>query len=420
MFDSIPKLLAKIRLGEDHFLELKEVRFAGGTIKGLDRKDLADELAAFANALGGVVVLGVHDKTREVLGIPLERLDAVEDFARECCIDSVKPAISPIIERMELPDSSGVPQPVLRVEVPKSLFVHQSPGGYLHRVGSAKRQMAPEYLARLFQQRSQTRIIRFDEQVVPQATIADLDEDLWRRFMGSGQQGEAADLLTKLGMARLGDDGVVRPTLAGVLMACPKVQRFVPNAFIQAVAYRGTGVGESGLAAYQRDARDCTGTLDQQIAAASAFVANNSHIAASKGRGRVDWPEYDSTAVFEAVVNAVAHRDYSIYGQKIRLRLFADRMELYSPGAIPNTMTVDSLPFRQFSRNGTLTSLLARCPVPGGVGAERSHIMDKRGEGVPLIMSRSAALSGREPVYRLLDESELLLTIPAATQHEPA
>jgi ATP-dependent DNA helicase RecG len=420
MFDTVPELLAKIRLGEDHYLELKEIRFAGGAIKGPERKDLADELAAFANSAGGVLVLGVHDKSREVLGIPLERLDAAEDFARECCTDSIKPPLTPIIERLELPDTTGTPRPVIRIDVQRSLFVHQSPGGYLHRVGSAKRPMAPELLARLFQQHSQTRIIRFDEQVVAQATLADLDEPRWRRFLGAEQTGDSADLLTKLGMARRDDDGQTRPTLAGVLVACPDPLRFLPNAFIQAVAYRGRGVGEAGLEAYQRDAKDCTGTMDEQIASACRFVANNSRVTASKGQGREDRTDYDPTAIFEAVVNAVAHRDYSIHGAKIRLRLFDDRLELSSPGAIPNTMTVDSMPFRQFARNETLTSLLARCPTPGGVGAERSHIMDKRGEGVPLILSRSRQLSGRQPDYRMIDESEVLLTIPSAAQAELA
>jgi len=68
-------------------------------------------------------------------------------------------------------------------------------------------------------------------------------------------------------------------------------------------------------------------------------------------------------AVFEAIVNAVAHCDYSIYGSRIRLHLFSDRLELFSPGALPNTLTVDSLTERQAGRNELLTSLLARCPM---------------------------------------------------------
>jgi predicted HTH transcriptional regulator len=127
-------------------------------------------------------------------------------------------------------------------------------------------------------------------------------------------------------------------------------------------------------------------------------------------------PQSDLTAVFEAVVNAVAHRDYSIHGAKIRLRLFANRLELYSPGAIPNTMTVESLPYRQAARNEAITSLLAKCPVPATdqTITVRSAMMDKRGEGVQIILDSSERLSGQRPVFSLVDESELRLVIPAA------
>jgi predicted HTH transcriptional regulator len=143
-------------------------------------------------------------------------------------------------------------------------------------------------------------------------------------------------------------------------------------------------------------------------------------VSAVKREGRRDLPQYDMTAVFEALVNAVAHRDYSIHGAKIRLRMFSDRLELYSPGAIPNTMTVDSLPYRQAARNEAITSLLAKCGVPDSERdlSGRSAMMDKRGEGVQIILDNSERLSGKRPVFRLVDESELLLTIPAATPAE--
>lgn len=141
---------------------------------------------------------------------------------------------------------------------------------------------------------------------------------------------------------------------------------------------------------------------------------------ATKQEGRHDIPQYDMTAVFEALVNAVAHRDYSIYGAKIRLRMFADRLELYSPGAIPNTMTVESLPYRQAARNEAITSLLAKCTIPEAdqqfIG--RSAMMDKRGEGVQIILDQSERLSGSRPVFSLVDDSELLLVIPAAKPPE--
>jgi predicted HTH transcriptional regulator len=416
MFDSPKELLDKIRLGEDSLLELKEVRFAGARVSRPHRNSMADELAALANSRGGVCVLGIEDGSREVVGIPVDRLDRVEDFVREVCTQSVEPTLAPLIERLWLPASTGEEVAVVKVEVPRSLFVHKSPGGYLHRIGSAKREMSPEFLARLFQQRSQARIIRFDEQVVPGATLDDLTPPLWERFRTGRSSPSREDLLVKLGMAQP-EDGQLRPTVAGVLMATQDPRTWMPNAFIQAVAYRGTsGVPEKGGEAYQLDAADITGPLDQQIVDACRFVMRNMSTAATKEMGRQDLPQFDMTAVFEAIVNAVAHRDYSIHGSKTRLRLFADRLELYSPGAIANTMTVDSLAYRQSARNETITSLLARCPVPDGAPfkTDRGTLMDKRGEGVGIILENSTKLSGRVPEYRLLDESELLLTIFAA------
>ncbi len=417
MFNSPYEIIQKIRLGEDSYFEMEEVRFAGKKVRAPNRASLADELAAFANSGGGVCVLGVGDRTREIIGIPADRLDLLETFVREICSDSIEPPLGPIIERLRLPTSTGDELPVIRIEIPRSLFVHQSPGGYFHRVGSSKRQMSPEYLARLFQQRSQVRIIRFDEQTVPEANLEDLIPNLWQRFAGSLTRDSRENMLLKLGMARRDEDGRLRPTVAGILMASKDPRKWMPNAFIQAVSYRGKEVWSPGSSVYQLDAADLTGPLDAQIMAACFFVKKNMRVAAVKHMGRTDIPQYDMTAVFEAVVNAAAHRDYSIYGSKIRLRMFADRLELYSPGNISNTMTVESLPYRQSTRNETIASLLARCSVPSDeeeLVRHRTHMMEKRGDGVPIILEKSRNLSGREPVYRLIDDAELLLTIYAA------
>ena len=418
MFDSPKELLDKIRLGEDSFLELKDVRFAGERVSAPHRDSVADELAAFANARGGVLVLGVDDGTREIVGIPVERLDAVERFVFEVCTQAVEPPLAPDIERLWLPSTTGEDLAVLKVGVSRSLFVHRGPGGYLHRVGSSKRVMPSDYLARLFQQRSQARIIRFDDQVVPKATLDDLSPELWQRFATSRTADDRDSLLSKLGMARSDDDGGRRPTVAGVLIGTTDPRQWIPNAYIQAVAYKGNEIRpDASGETYQLDAADIFGPLDQQVVDACRFVARNMKTAASKDQGRHDRPQFDMTAVFEAVVNAVAHRDYSIHGSKIRLRLFEDRLELFSPGAIPNTMTVESLAYRQSARNETLSSLLAKCPVPTDapwLETDRRTMMDKRGEGVRIILDNSRQLSGKEPEYRLIDDAELLLTIYAA------
>lgn len=410
-------LLERIRLGEDGFLELKEVRLAGSRLIGPSQDVLADELAALANGAGGELVLGVSDAPRAVVGIPLEQLDAVEAVVRQACEQSVKPALQPVIERLNLPDAEGRERPILRIAVQRSLFVHLSPGGYLQRVGAARRPIPPDQLARLFQQRSQARLIRFDETPVSGAELAVLDEGLWRRFAPEG--GEEADetLLAKLAMASRDEQGVLRPTVAGLLMGSRHPERFLPGAFIQAVAYRGTDIVPDGGRNYQLDAADLKGPLDRQIEDGCAFVRRNMRVGARKAPegGREDLPQFDMLAVFEALTNAVAHRDYSIAGSKVRLRMFEDRLELYTPGMLPNTMTPASLPYRQSSRNEAIASLLARCPVSPGLGGGRRYFMDRRGEGVPIILRNSERLSGRRPEFAMHDDSELVLTIFAAT-----
>ena len=146
-------------------------------------------------------------------------------------------------------------------------------------------------------------------------------------------------------------------------------------------------------------------------------------VAAFKSLGRVDRPQFDMTAVFEAVVNAVAHRDYSIHGSKIRLRVFTDRLELYSPGAIPNTIEPENLLHIQSSRNEVLSSLLAKCPVPSEIpwlATDRRTLMDKRGEGMRIIVENSLALSGRIPEYGMIGGSEFRVTIYAPLEESGA
>ncbi len=422
MYDSNKELLDHIALGETTFLEFKEVRFKRGRVTGPAEANLADELAAFANSQGGVCLLGVSDRPREVVGIPLDRLDSVVGFVRHVCAELIEPTLNAIIDRLWLPNTAGEKVAVVKIEIRKSLFVHRSPSGYLHRLGDEKRTMPPDHLARLFQLRSQTLMIRFDAQVVSSATVEALSPDLWKRFRTSRTRNERDNLLSKLSMARKDDDGVLRPTVAGVLMAASDPRRWLPNAFIQAVAYRGTRIQPRGAReSYQLDAADISGPLDVQVEQACRFVGRNMKVAAFKNFGREDRPQFDMTAVFEAVVNAVAHRDYSIHGSKIRLRLFADRLELYSPGEIPGTSDPEKLLYTQFSRNEVVSSLLARCPVPVDVSwlvTDRRTLMDRRGEGMRIIVENSFEVSGRRPEYGMAGASEFLVTIYGPSEEE--
>ena len=408
MVESIEDL---IRLGEDSVREFKSIRIQGKRVAEPDAREISDDFASAANASGTTFLFGVNDKTHEIEGVPLDKLEIAETWLRNICNDSVKPALPATIRKVAVRDSAGKERCVIRVDVPKSLFVHEGVHGYFYRIGSSKRKMSPEMLARLFQQRSQTRLVCFDEQVVSQAEAGELLAPLYTRFRTELSSADDSEFLRKLHFIAPDVDGVMRPTVAGVLFATEHPESYLPSAFIQAVCYRGV----ERNADYQLDARDITGPLDVQIDEACRFVERNMRIAAIKNPARIDIPQYAMNAVFEAVVNAVAHRDYSISGSKIRLHMFADRLEIFSPGGLPNSMSLDEIGERQFARNELICTCLSRCPVRKRLAeVKRERIMDKRGEGVPVIFSASGRLSGKRPKYKLLGESELLLTIHSA------
>lgn len=405
---NIEQLLQRIRLGEDSTLELKKLvlRDDGKTIEP-HSDGLSDELAALANAKGGLLILGVDDKTREISGISLSQLDRVEAWLTAICNDRIKPPLDVVSHHIELPDAQGVLQPVIVAEVPQSLWVHQSANGYFRRVGHAKRELPPDALARLFQQRSQARIIRFEEQDVPYCEFDDLDALLLRRFIKQDQ----GDAITQLGRLHLLNvrDGVAVPTVAGVLLCSLNPARWLPNVEILAVAHSGNRNDPND----QTDAIEIQGPLDRQILDAFHFVRRNMQTAARKNMGRIDYPQYHLAAVFEAIVNAVAHRDYSMYAQRIRLFMFSDRLEIHSPGGLPNTLSLDSMSRLSVPRNEILASLLSRYYPVEDSALGKSYLMDRRGFGVEMILRESEALSGRLPLYEVISDLELCLTFYA-------
>jgi len=397
MYDSLTELIEKISLGEDTTIEFKRAL--------PHRNSLADEIAAFANARGGVILIGVDDN-REIVGIDRRELDTAEKTVVEICQDSIDPVLFIFTEKLRIDDKD-----LLKIEVPRSLFVHKTSNGYFIRQGSSKREMPTEQLARLFQSRSQARIIAFDEQFVPNTNKDTLKRDLYERFITEGATADdVADLLLKRRLL-VKEDRENRASVAGVLMCHERPEDYLYNSFIQAVYYRG----QQRDANYQIDAKDFKGPLDQQIIDAMRFVYRYNAVAARKDIGRIDFPEYSMRAVFEAVVNAVVHRDYSKTGSKIRLFMFSDRLELYSPGALANTVTVDNLRYSQATRNELIARLLSEIRLDDDMGRQvvRRHFLERRGEGVGIILNESETLSGKTPVYEVFDE-ELRLTIFAA------
>ena len=403
------RLWQQVSLGEDTELELKEVRFRGDRVVGPRRDDLADGLAALANGRGGRLVLGVTDQ-RQPQRLDSGQLDALADLVTEVCSDSVKPPLDFGLFRVTAPEPVG--GGALVVEVPEGATVHRSPGGHFRRRGDKKRQMDAVEVRRLAQAHGQSDAVSTDTQVVRNSGINSLCPELWRQYASSRADEPAEIALSKLKFLKDDRQGALRATVGGVLLAAEDPREWLPNAWIQAVCYRGGRMD----AARQLDARDIAGPLDRQIREAMGFVVRNRRVAAYKDPARADVPQFSERAVFEAVVNAVVHRDYAVSGSRIRLFMFDDRLELYSPGGLCNSMTTDDLRTSQFTRNELLASRLGQCPVGDvpGAGGRRCFI-ERRGEGIVVIEDETFALAGERPVFEVIGGRELKVVLPAAS-----
>lgn len=395
----------QMRLGEDSHWEFKEIRFTGNVPKSPSRDDIADELAAFANTDGGVLLCGVTDDG-DVQGMSREQMDAFEQLLNEVCTDKIRPPIRPIILRREIEKG----KPFLLVQIPRGDAQHDSPGGTYCRVGSSKRRMTSDERLRLAQQRAQSRFLWFDKQPVPETGFGSLDESLWKPLLSAEGAAAPEVALEKMGLLTSDENVIMRATVSGILLCSRAPEEWLPNACISATCYRG-----KDRASGQIDAQIITGPLNQQITEAIAFAVRNMRVGAYKNPARTDLPQYSERVLFEAIVNAVVHRDYAIHGSRIRLAMFADRLEINSPGGLPNNLTIDSMDVRQSTRNEALASILGRIPVGDIRGSgERQFFMERRGDGVPTILRETEALSGKMPKYQLIDNSDLFLTIPAA------
>jgi len=293
VFENTESLLKQIALGEDSVLEFKTVQFKGERVSVPHRNSMADELAAMANTASGVLVLGVEDRSRRIVGLPMDKLDVVETWVRDIRNDLIEPQLDCIIRKIRVTAEDGSEKVIIRIDVLRSLFVHQSPGGYFCRIGSSKRQMRPDVLARLFQQRSQTRLIRFDEQTIPKADCHVLEEGLWKRFKTVLSPVDNQEFLGKMKLISMDEDGLMRPTVSGVLMASKSPESLIPSAYIQAVCYRGL----ERNAAHQLDAKDITGPLDVQVQEGCNFVARNMRVYAIKAPHRIETPQFSMNAV---------------------------------------------------------------------------------------------------------------------------
>ncbi len=310
-------------------------------------RELAAVLCGMANASGGRVLLGISPARGEVVGVrrPQEALDRVFQAALQ-----VEP---PLV--LPLPQVHGTAQgEVVSVTVPPGLpHVYHLQGRYLIRQGARTETLAPSRLRALLMQRG---VVQFEAQIPESARLDDLDMtevEAYRAALDLPPGDSPWELLFRRGcLRRL--EGELRPTYAALLLFGRQPQRWVPSAQILAARFSGTAIGDQFVK------QEIDGTLPQQLRRAEAFARDHlRRVARLSGLQRQETPEYPLAAVRELLVNAVAHRDYNQQGDTIHLHIFADRLEVRSPGGLPGPVTLENLLEARFSRNPVIAQVLS-------------------------------------------------------------
>lgn len=321
---------------------------------GVRVAELAQTLAAMANGLGGTIVIGVRGRKLEGIADPQAARALLLDAALACA----PPLVLPLPALVQY---NGVS--LLVVQVPSGLpHVYSAGGAYLYRDGAQNAPLPPDALRRLLIERGET---SWERLVPPGATLADLDMQkimAYARRVGPVAEADPLAFLARRGclVNPNGSGGeapasaALTPTNAGLLLFAADVERWFPQAEITLVRYRGREMDDQFS---REDVRD---TLPEAARRAERWIVEHMRRGSRMvGLEREDWTQFPLGAVREALVNALAHRDYTIRGDSIRIMLFSDRLECYSPGRLPGHVTLQNLVEERYSRNETLVQALA-------------------------------------------------------------
>jgi len=399
---TLTDLLEMIRSGENSGVEFKRDE--------ITNDQMARELVAFSNLEGGSLLLGVEDDGN-VSGITRPN---IEEWVMTACRDKIRPSIIPFFEIVR---SVAPARDVAIVRVARGYTVqsvwHNARNWYYIRVGSQSREPSQE-LGRLFQQRG---AFRAELRPVSGASIDDLDfrrlRDYFRRVRRQDgvpdDRDRAAWQILLYNTEILVDEGV---SLAGMLLFGNTPNRFLPQAGISGVAFPGM---VKDYAAHERVAlrgpmvslMDDRGELLEAglVEQAVGFIRRNTGAKAimRDGLRREDVPVYPIEVLRESVVNALIHRDYLLAATDIEISIFEDRMEIVSPGRLPNGITITRM------RTGCRA---ARNQLIKDVMGDYGYVEDI-GLGVPRkIIAGMREHNGTDPVL-LEDEESLTLRLLA-------
>jgi ATP-dependent DNA helicase RecG len=374
------ELFERIAGGEDSFTEFKH------EIESPDA--FAAELISFANAGGGQIFVGVDDAGM-VAGMddPQRTEERTLNIGRNNCV----PPMDLLIEKV---DVNG--RKVVIVHVPRRLGrpYENKRGQCFIRVGSTKRLASADERARLLEAAG---LFHFEETPVSRTSLDDLEEEAFAGYyhLVYGAPLDKAEvplhrMLENMRFVVQDLVGTRRLSVAGLLLFGQHPQDYLFYSRVSAVRWAGLGAGEEII-----DRQEVLGRLPQIIEATESFVLRNTRLSTRiSGVRQKDFDQYPRPAIREAIVNAVAHRDYSLSGSQVRVFIFDDRLEVYSPGRLPNGVTLDNIR-THFSK--PRNEIIARALLNLGY-------VNILGSGVPRMIRLMREHSGKEPDFELHDE----------------
>ena len=298
------------------------------------RDSLAQEMVAFSNGLGGKIIIGVDD-AGVIVGLTNEELRELNQLIANVASGNVRPAINPTTQNILT--EFGL---VVIINIPAGINkpYQDNKGDFWVKNGSDKRKSTSrEEIQRLFQTSG---LLHADESLANGLTIADLDMDYFSAFFqkryGESLENQSLTLEKTIQNLNLGRDGMLNLTGALLFAKNPSIR--LPSFIVKAGCFPGTDMtGESYI-----DSRNIEGKIADIFQQTISFVlANIKQIQGDQSVNSVGLPEIPRIALEEIIVNALVHRDYFI-SAPIRVFVFKDRIEVISPGHLPNNLTMRS------------------------------------------------------------------------------
>ncbi len=347
------ELLETVARGEDSRHQFKD--------DVTNAASLAGEIVAFANSGGGRLFLGVANDgtTQEHDAASVDRLNQLIGNAAS---NLVRPPINPVTENVAI--STGV---VIVVTIPDGISkpYMDNNGAIWVKSGSDKRRVtAREEMQRMFQT---ALLVHGDDVPVPGTSISDIDLDYFRRFFRNRFEQELEEQNLSLGQV-LSNMRVVRNdalTVTGALLFAREPQVFLPVFHIKAVCYPGNDIH----ATTYLDSADILGRIETQFEDALGFLLRNlRREQGGQGVNSLGEVEIPRIVLEELLANALVHRDYFV-SAPIRIFVFDDRVEIISPGHLPNNLTIANIRSGNSNmRNPILTSYATKVLPYRGLG----------------------------------------------------